>query len=583
MGILLGLSNNNNPDETMRLQTQFARKLFAWTLLVLSLFAVLMVVVQQKYEHESRFEVMASRLNSYNEIIESAFTGGRLDALLGDIPSNLRVTIISADGKVLVDTEAKNVDQLESHESRPELQQARFYKHGSQIRESATVGHELLYYATYYSDHYIRTALPFDTDLKGALKASNYYVYVAIFFFFIMVVLVYLLIQRYDKMMSRLRELTREIANNDSKIDLKVTYKELDEVSNELLKILEQKEESRKKVEEAKERLIEHFKLSNIGIALFDNDYCTQFANAHFIQYANMFATTPIVDPSETINIPLLEPVKRFLQEKTEQNSMTLTISHSNKIYEIKTLKSSAGGYEITIEDITKQEKNRLLKQEMTSNITHEIRTPLTSIRGYLETLNFMELSGEKQREFIEKAYKQALCLSDMMTDISLLSKLDEESRPFEFAAVNLHQVTEEVRIAYLTKIAEAGNTFNNYLPEDLEIRGNQSLLYSIIQNLVENSLRYAGSEVEMSLSCYHQDDNYLFLSYYDTGRGVQESQLNRLFERFYRVDQGRTRETGGTGLGLSIVKNAILVHGGQVQARIHKSGGLEILFNLHR
>lgn len=567
----------------MRFQTQFACKLFAWTLLVLSLFAISMVVVQQKYEHEMRHEVLTSRLNSYNEVIENAYQGERIESLLKDIPSDLRVTIINDEGRVLLDTEAKNVDQLESHQNRPELQKARFHKKGSNIRKSATLGRDLLYYATYHNNHYVRTALPFDTELRGALAASKYYVFVAIFFFVVMVALVYLLIKRYDRMMTRLKELTREIANNDSQIDLKVTYKELDEVSNELLKILGQKEEGRKKIEEAQERLIEHFKLSNIGIALFDNSRKTQFANAHFIQYANMLATTPIIEASEIINIPLLEPVKHFIEQESEQHSMALTVSQSNKIYEIKALKSGEGSYEITIEDVTKQEKNRLLKQEMTSNITHEIRTPLTSIRGYLETLNFMDLSEDKKKEFTEKAYNQALRLSDMMTDISLLTKLDEESRPFEYTPVNLHQVAEEVRISYLTKITEAGNTFINNLPENLEIRGNQSLLFSIFQNLVENSLRYAGPGVEMVLSCYHQDENYLFLSYYDTGKGVQENQLNRLFERFYRVDEGRTRETGGTGLGLSIVKNAILVHGGQVQARIHKSGGLEILFNLHK
>lgn len=567
----------------MIFQTQFARKLFAWTLLVLSLFAISLVVVQQKYENKARFEALTSKLNAYNELIESAFVNGRLETLLNDVPDNLRVTIINGEGKVLVDTEAENVDKLEKHDNRPELHQARFHEYGSHIRKSTTVGHKLLYYATFYNDHYIRTALPFNTELKGALTARNYYVYVAVFFFVVMVILVYLLTQRYDRMMIRLKNLTKEIANNDSQIDFKMTYKELDEVSNELLKILAQKEEGRKKIEEAQNRLIEHFKLSNIGIALFDKQRKAQFANAHFIQYANMLANTPIIDASEIINIPLLEPIRHFLIQEKEQHSMRLTVSRSNKIYEINALKSGEGSYEITIEDVTKQEKNRLLKQEMTSNITHEIRTPLTSIRGYLETLNFMELSEEKKKEFIEKAYGQALRLSEMMTDISLLTKLDEESRPFEFTSVNLHQVAEEVRISYLTKITEAGNTFVNNLPQNLEIRGNQSLLFSIIQNLVENSLRYAGTKVEMVLTCYHQDDNHLFFSYYDTGKGVQENQLNRLFERFYRIEEGRTRETGGTGLGLSIVKNAILVHGGQVQARLHQSGGLEILFNLHK
>lgn len=296
-----------------------------------------------------------------------------------------------------------------------------------------------------------------------------------------------------------------------------------------------------------------------------------------------MLASNPITDAGELIEDPLMLPIKHFIEDKSEEQHISILIPKGGKTYEVKALKSEYGSFEITIEDITEQEKNRQLKQEMTSNIMHEIRTPLTSIRGYLETLNFMELPEDKQKHFIEKAYDQTLRLSDLMKDIGLLTKLDEPTRAFEFSTVSLHQIVEEVRVAFLTKINEKGDKLQNNLPEDLQVKGNESLLYSIFQNLVENSLRYAGEGIEMVINCYHQDENHLFFSYYDTGKGVDEKQLSRIFERFYRVDEGRTRESGGTGLGLSIVKNSILLHGGEVEARIHSSGGLEILFNLHK
>ncbi len=568
----------------MKLQSDYARRLFYGTLVIFALFAVSMVIVQQNNEEKMRFEALSSKLDSFNQIVEEAYIRGLLDSTILILPSTLRITIVADEGKVLYDTDADNIDKMENHDSRPELQQARYHKYGSNTRKSVTLGKEMLYYATYYPGHYVRTSLPYDTQLRGSLKAGNNYIYIASFFFVVLGLILFLLIRRYDRMMTHLKDLTQRIATYNSYCtDLQLPHSELNDITKQLVTIFEQKEDARKQIEEAQERLIQHFKLSHIGIALFDETRKTQFANAHFIQYANVIATTPITDANELINQPLMLPIKRFLDDNSEKQSITIPISHSNNIYEIKAIKSGHGNYELTIEDITEQEKSRVLKQEMTSNITHEIRTPLTSIRGYLETLNYMSLSEEKQKEFIDKAYHQSLRLSEMMDDISLLTKLDEESCPFEFVEVNLHQVVEEIRVAYLTKITEQGIHFANQLPLDLTLIGNQSLLYSIFQNLVENSLRYAGPNVGIVINCYHQDDSHLFFSYYDTGKGVPENQLNRLFERFYRVDEGRTRETGGTGLGMSIVKNAILVHGGQVQARIHTSGGLEVLFNLHR
>ncbi|MDO5016958.1 MAG: ATP-binding protein [Porphyromonas sp.] len=567
----------------MKLKTQYAKRLFSWTLLIVALFAGSLVVVEQREERLSMFNVLTSKLDAYNRLIETSYRAGQLDSVALVLPQDLRVTIVKNDGEVVMDNEAGSVSSMENHNMRPELREARFNEYGTAKRMSTTLNQEFLYYAKYYDEFYVRTALPYDMELQSKLKSSNHFIYVSIFFFLVMAVFVYLLTKRYDRMLAKLNDLVSEIASDDFVVEDAMKIKDLDVVSDQLLTILEQKEDSRKRIEEAQRRLIQHFKLSNTGIALFQKDHKTQYANTHFIQYANMLATAPITDANQLINEPALLPIKRFVEDESEWHNTSMTISHSNRIYEVKALKSGHGSYEITIEDVTEQEKNRTLKQEMTSNITHEIRTPLTSIRGYLEMLKFMDLTADKQREFIGKAYNQVLRLSEMMNDISLLSKLDEEARPFEFQPVNLHQVFEEIRVAYLTKLSEQGDTFVNNLPQGLEIMGNHSLLYSIFQNLVENSLRYAGPNVRLELNCYHQDENHLFFSYFDTGKGVNESQLNRIFERFYRVDGGRTRENGGSGLGLSIVKNAILVHGGQVQARLHQSGGLEILFNLHR
>ena len=478
----------------MKLQTKFTRRLFGWIILVTALFATSLVVVQQRSEAQYRLNLLTSKLDSYNELISKSFDLGHLDSLVSDLPDELRITIIANDGKVLMDNEAGNVSGMENHDKRPELREARFNKHGVAKRKSATMDRDFLYYATYYDDHYVRTALPYDLELQQKLKSSRVFIYVSITFFLLMALFVYLLTKRYDRMLMQLNKLTKQIADGDYEQDIDVGETELDDVSEQLLRILRQKEDARHKIENAKERLIQHFKLSHIGIALFNMVHSVEYANAHFIQYANLLASNPITDAGELIEDPLMLPIKHFIEDKSEEQHISILIPKGGKTYEVKALKSEYGSFEITIEDITEQEKNRQLKQEMTSNIMHEIRTPLTSIRGYLETLNFMELPEDKQKHFIEKAYDQTLRLSDLMKDIGLLTKLDEPTRAFEFSTVSLHQIVEEVRVAFLTKINEKGDKLQNNLPEDLQVKGNESLLYSIFQNLVENSLRYAGA-----------------------------------------------------------------------------------------
>ena len=118
-------------------------------------------------------------------------------------------------------------------------------------------------------------------------------------------------------------------------------------------------------------------------------------------------------------------------------------------------------------------------------------------------------------------------------------------------------------------------------LPGKKEIRGNESLLFSIFYNLFDNVIKYGGDHIEIKLSNYLEDKKYLYFSFANTGNEIDEKHLERIFERFYRIDDGRSRKTGGTGLGLAIVKNAIQLHRGEISARKYKDGGIEFLFSL--
>ncbi|MDR3236741.1 MAG: HAMP domain-containing histidine kinase [Prevotellaceae bacterium] len=228
------------------------------------------------------------------------------------------------------------------------------------------------------------------------------------------------------------------------------------------------------------------------------------------------------------------------------------------------------------------QEKTRMLKHELTGNITHELRTPVAGIRGCLETVLEHPLTPEKERYFIESAYNQTLVLSELIQDMGLITKMEDASHSFHVEPVGICALLENLRNDLHAPLHEKNIRMEWNIPDDLTVKGNKNLLYSIFRNLTDNAIRYAGSDVVIRIDKYKDDDGFYHFSFSDTGVGIpDEYHLNRLFERFYRINEGRTRDTGGSGLGLSIVKNAVAFHKGTIIVKNRHGGGLEFLFSL--
>ena len=229
------------------------------------------------------------------------------------------------------------------------------------------------------------------------------------------------------------------------------------------------------------------------------------------------------------------------------------------------------------------EQRNRQLKQEMTSNIAHELKTPVSSIRGYLEILLGDKLvDDERRRHYLDRCYRQTLRLSDLIQDVSVINKLEESADLFPRTEVDAREVAVEAVDDLSDKAAASGITIDNHLPP-MPLQGNQELLYCVFRNLVENSIAYAGQGVKIVLETYKESPDHYFIHYYDTGKGVADEYLSRLFDRFVRIDEGRSRQNGGTGLGLSIVKHAVLFHGGEIYARNRDGGGLEYFLSLKK
>lgn len=231
----------------------------------------------------------------------------------------------------------------------------------------------------------------------------------------------------------------------------------------------------------------------------------------------------------------------------------------------------------------TKQEQN-ILKRQLTQNIAHELKTPVASIMGYLETILDNPKIDEKMKEqFLQRCYAQAQRLTSLLRDISTLNRLDDASEMLtDFTEIDIVQLIDNIQRETSLQMEENKMNFACSLPEDVKIRGNQSLIYSVFRNLTDNAIAYAGQGTTITLKAEDEGDRWHF-TFSDNGVGVPREHLARLFERFYRVDKGRSRKMGGTGLGLAIVKNAVLLHGGTISVKNGNEGGLVFDFTLKK
>lgn len=265
--------------------------------------------------------------------------------------------------------------------------------------------------------------------------------------------------------------------------------------------------------------------------------------------------------------------------------AVVLALNHLRQRRLIRQLQDLAHSLEESKKQIIQeQEHNRQLKQEMTNNIAHELKTPVSSIRGYLEILlGDKPLDEEKRRFFLERCFSQTLRLSDLINDVSLINKLEESSDLFPKEEVSVSAIADEAVQELEDACRTHSITVNNQLPSPMNIVGNHSLVYCIFRNLLENAVSYAGDGSSVGFECYRKDDEMFYIRFYDTGKGVDNKYLPKLFDRFLRIDDGRSRKNGGTGLGLSIVKHAVLFHGGDIYVRNREGGGLEFFFSLKK
>jgi two-component system OmpR family sensor kinase/two-component system phosphate regulon sensor histidine kinase PhoR len=229
-------------------------------------------------------------------------------------------------------------------------------------------------------------------------------------------------------------------------------------------------------------------------------------------------------------------------------------------------------------------EHDATVRRRLTHQVAHELKTPLSSIIGYMETLHDNpDIAPERQRFFIERSHAQAERLNSLLQDILMLNQMNEAPQSVQMEPVLLNKVVETVLDDVELKLKEKNIEVYTSFGGDIWLKANSILLYSIFRNLIDNAVAYAGENIKINLVLTKEDAKCYYFSFSDTGVGVAPEHMTFLFDRFYRVDKGRSRKTGGTGLGLSIVKNAVELHRGTISVKNRNEGGLEFEFSLHK
>lgn len=582
---------------------EYRKKIFIYLSAIFIVFTILVLLFQYKREKEFKRDQIEIRLNNiaeltYNYIEKKGLQDiadlRSLDSLYLYVPDeNIRVTVLNKSGKVLYDSEVTEVVKMENHLHRPEIQKALNSGQGSNIRESATTGLAYYYYAKKYQELYVRTAAHYNLEVKNFLGVEKLFLFYLITLFLVTWLFISLITKNLSSALFKLKDFATRLSQGEEVVE-KVEFPrgEFGEISMQIADIYDKLTQAKSKIEIEKNKLFSHLHALNEGIAFFTPAKKKILRNNHFIQYLNIISDETNISEEQIFQVKEFKNVNSFLEKhlksdvvikQSELPHMEEIVYKDKRTFNIHAIMFADKNFEIVIRDITQFEKQKKIKEEITSNIAHELKTPIMIILGYLELLKENSLEKSMQTKYIENAYIQSERLSDLIQDISILHKMSEAKERFKFELLNLNELIYEVKDSLNLSLQERGIKVNVRLAKPIFVKANRSLLISVFYNLFDNAIKYGGEGIEISLNNYLEDSNFFYFSFSNTGNSIDKKHFLRIFERFYRVDEDRSRPKGGTGLGLSIVKNAIQLHGGEITAGELNEGGVEFLFTISK
>ncbi len=556
------------------------KKRIYWVLLLLSAVGVLcasVLTLAVTSQHSMRqaeqyvSDLAKSVSQSYDYVDEASY-----EQILQGLPKVVRVTFITSDGTVLYDSDAE-ASKMENHLDRPEIQQAIQTGSGEDIRDSSTTDSSTYYYALRLSDgNVLRLAQQYSSIRSMVLSSIPGIGVVMIILFGMALLLSRWLAQWMMKPVERaVHALDQAGVNTESYAELKPFFSHIQAQDQEIhtqKEILEQ------------EREILGIITNNMreGLLLISKDKNVVSVNPSAI---HMLAGR-VAEPSEFIGKNYLivnrtQELHDCVTTALSGGSLNDDFSMHGRVYHIYASPmlrlGEVDGAVVIVLDETQQRMAERSRQEFSANVSHELKTPLTSISGYAEMMeNGMVVSMEDIRKFSGSIHKEALRLIALIDDIIRLSRIEEEAKePQSLEPVELDDLCEAV-LESLEPVAKKAEVSLHLETCPAVLLGEDGMLSELVYNLCENAIKYnhPNGNVWLYLS---QDDKEIEIRVKDDGIGIPEESRLRVFERFYRVDKSHSKQIGGTGLGLSIVKHVVEYHHGRVELDSALGVGTEI------
>jgi two-component system, OmpR family, phosphate regulon sensor histidine kinase PhoR len=494
-----------------------------------------------------------------------------------------RATVIDPTGKVLADSEA-DADSMENHAHRPEFVSAFAGKIGMDERKSHTLGIPFLYVAAPVSGGAVRLAYPLPE-----IEITDRPLGVALFWgslsAFVFAVMVAAFASHYvGRRLHRIVTFAERVASGDLTARIaSASTDEIGQVASALDKTARRVEESYARVQTSQRELETLLNSMQDAVIAVDIDGRVQWANRgmkRLLLHAPRL-NAPLID---SVRDPdFLAAIQEAARDQVVRSARSNTIA-SGRTFDVTAAPMPGGGAVAVLRDLTETERMEKSRRDFIANVSHELRTPLTSIQGYTETLLDSPLADNHAREFLEIVRKNAARMSRLTEDLLTLTRVESGEQRFSIQRSS----TEELLQDALESFREVARSYGvelaieNSVPAG-QVNADREAIHQIFSNLIENAFKYAASGKKVILGARAAESSVEFVEFFvrDFGPGISSEHLPRLFERFYRVDKARSRESGGTGLGLAIAKHIVLAHGGTIRAESELNHGSTFLFTL--
>ena len=504
----------------------------------------------------------------------TASINSSVNSILKSVDYSIRFTIINEDGSVVYDNWKDEIN--ENHRDRPEVQGAFEEGYGEDLRHSNTLSSDMYYYAVKLNDDEV---LRLSREISSINSVFAGLMPMLLMLFIIVLVIVYIAASiTAKKILKPINEMTKsldDMLEEESKVNMKI-YEEFEPLSNT---IKDQKNKINEYINEIKyERDNISFITSNMkeGFILLNHNKDIlsinksgkiMIGNESFELKGNrnIFELTRSPEIIEKINDSIKE--NKHLIHDVETSDKCYRYYFSPVVEQNKIIK----GLLILIEDITIQKKSEIMRSEFTANVSHELKTPLTTMIGFAEMIKEGLITGDDIEKYSALIHKEGMRLISLIEDLMRLSKIQEHTQNVEEKLINIKDISEDV-VNLLKSKAEDYNVKLILNADNVVMKANNNYINELLYNLIDNGIKYNKDGGSVNIKIYEKD-GLANIVISDTGVGIPPKHIDRIFERFYRVDKSRSKETGGTGLGLSIVKHIAELYDGTIDIKSSSSG----------